>query len=79
MEKKSPPDFEVKRTILDPFEVEKKVIYPVADIYILIADLTILNVSPVALIVEEDGNRYVIQLTYKESDDDEFLNFLNKE
>ncbi len=74
--------FEVKRTILKPFEVEKRVIYPVLEISTFFQGFNLINISPVALIVEEDEDKYILQLTFEEIDENElfelFYSFKNK-
>jgi len=70
-------EFEVKRTVLEPFVIEKRVIYPIVDVLSYHTGLNIISVSPVALITEEDGDKYVIQLSHKEIDENELFKVLS--
>ena len=69
--------FEVKITILKPFEVEKRVIYPIVNVLSLDAGFSMLDVSPAALIIEEDEDIYILHLSYEIIDDDELFELLS--
>lgn len=66
-------DFEVKKKVLKPLEVEGRIIYPIIEVLSSQTIFDALNVSPVALIVEENGDKYVLQLSYGEIDEDELF------
>lgn len=70
-------NLEIKRTVLEPFEVEGRTIYPVVDVLNLTAGLRLLNISPVALIIEENENKYIFQLNYREIDEDELFDLFS--
>ena len=77
MNKESSIDIEIKKKILEPFEVGKRAIYPIVEVSSFSTGLNMLNVSPIALIVEEDENRYILELTYEKIDEDELFELLS--
>ncbi len=70
-------DFEVKKKVLKPFEIEGRLIYPIIKVLSSHTVFNVLNISPVALIVEENGDKYVLQLSYDEIDEDELFEILD--
>jgi hypothetical protein len=60
-----------ERKILNPFEIEKKVFYPIIDIYIIYVENIFYNavIVPIAFVVEENREKYTIHLTNGEIDD----------
>lgn len=59
-----------ERKILNPFKVEKKFFYPIIDISVVHGKNIIygVKIDPIAFIVEENGNKYIIPLTDKNMD-----------
>ncbi|MGF7118810.1 hypothetical protein [Methanobacterium oryzae] len=60
-----------ERKALSPFEIEKKVFYPIIDISIIYNENIFYNavIVPIAFVVEENREKYIIYLTNEEIDD----------
>jgi hypothetical protein len=65
----------VERKVLKPFKIENKLFYPVVEIITLGDENSFnsLNIAPIAFLVEENGEKYVIQITEYEIDDNEIF------
>jgi len=66
-----------ERVIFKPFEIEGRTIYPVVDVFVIEDCLNLLSVTPVAIIVEEKEESYILNLSYQEIDDDELYELLS--
>ncbi len=63
----------LKRVVFDPFKTEGRVIYPIVDVLMINGYFNVLNISPVALIIEEKDDVYILLLTYDHIDDEELF------
>lgn len=70
MDKKLFYNQNLERKILNPIKIEKKVFYPIVDISIFYSKNIVYNalISPIAFVVEENGEKYVIHLTEEHID-----------
>jgi hypothetical protein len=65
----------VEKKVLKPFKVENKLFYPVVEIITLGDENSFnsLNIAPIAFLVEKNDEKYVIQITEYEIDDNEIF------
>ncbi len=69
----------LERKVLNPFEVEKRVFYPIIDISIVYSKNIIYSavIAPIAFVVEENGEKYIIPLTDENSYDDSLFSMIS--
>lgn len=65
--------------ILSPFKVEKKVFYPIIDISIIYVENIFYNavIVPIAFVVEENKEKYIIHLTNGEINDNALFSIVS--
>ncbi|WP_414468512.1 hypothetical protein [Methanobacterium sp. ACI-7] len=71
-----------ERRILNPIDIENRIVYPVVDIVSTIDynnQYGLVDISPVALIVHENENRYIINLSCNELDENELFKLMDLE
>jgi uncharacterized spore protein YtfJ len=64
-----------------PFKAHKRVIYPILEIAAVgnkMQNLKGVEIFPIALVIEESGEKYVISLTGEEINPDEFIEMISK-
>lgn len=69
-----------EKRILNPIDIENRIIYPVVDIVSTIDynnQYSLVDISPVALIVHEKENKYIINLRCNELDENELFKLLD--
>jgi len=68
-------DLNVEKKVLKPFKIENKSFFPIVEIIISGNEkyFNSLAISPVAFVVEENGNYYVIKVNRDETDEEEIL------
>lgn len=68
-----------ERKALNPFKIENRDIYPIVDILTISDNITcnIVDVMPLALVVEEDEKKYVINLSCFEINEHELFKLVN--
>jgi hypothetical protein len=72
-------DLNIKKKVLKPFQIGKRIFYPVIEI-ITIEDknhFNSINISPIAFIVEENSNKYIISINRDEIDEYELFELLS--
>lgn len=72
-------NFDVDTVVGKSIEAHGKIIYPIVRISVLKDNkMTIVGswIVPVAFVVEENGEKYVISLTHEEIDQNKFLNMV---
>ena len=65
----------VEKKVLKPFQIEERIFYPVIEIITIEArnHFNSINISPIAFIVEENGDKYIIPISRDEIDEDELF------
>lgn len=65
--------------VLSPFKVEEKVFYLIIDISIIYIENIIYNavIVPIAFVVEENREKYIIHLTNGEIDDNDLFSIVS--
>lgn len=68
-----------ERKALNSFKIEKKVFYPVVDISIIYSENIIYNAAivPIAFVVEENRERYIIYLTNEKIEDNSLFSIVS--
>lgn len=71
-------DLNIEKKVLKPFQIGKRIFFPVIEI-ITIEDqnhFNSINISPIAFIVEENGDKYIISINRDEIDEYELFELL---
>ena len=68
-------DLNIEKKVLKPFKVENKLFFPIVEIMIM-GDETSFNsltISPIAFVVEENSDNYIIPVDEDEINEEEIL------
>gem|GEM_PF-3206529 len=69
------------RIVGNPFKAHKRIIYPILEIAAVgnkMQNFKGVEIFPIALVIEESGEKYVISLTKEEINPDEFIEMISK-
>ena len=68
-------DLNVEKKVLKPFKVEDKLFFPIVEIIVMGNETCFnsLTISPIAFVVEENSDNYVISLNEDEINKEEIL------
>ncbi|HML04718.1 MAG TPA: hypothetical protein VK426_02990 [Methanobacterium sp.] len=75
MESKLFGDLNLEKKVLKPFKIEDKLFFPIVEIMVMGNEKSFnsLTISPVAFVVEENSDNYVIPVNEDEIDEEEIL------
>lgn len=70
-------DLNIEKRVLKPFKIENKLFFPVVEIMIQEDEkyFNSLTISPIAFVIEENGDNYVILLNEDKINEEEILEF----
>jgi hypothetical protein len=71
-------DLNIEKKVLKPFQIGERIFFPVIEIITIESEnhFNSINISPIAVIIEENGNKYIIPIARDEIDKDELFELL---
>jgi hypothetical protein len=72
-------DLNIEKKVLKPFQIRERIFFPVIEIITIEGEthFNSINISPIAFIIEENGDKYIIPIARDEIDEDELFELLS--